>query len=83
MLFRSNRAGSYLYEPAHSLHTLTVAEDATEDAVVWFAIFGSNINIDDAGDVTSILYARTVLTAYRALCEAEGKNCDKVIVQGE
>jgi 2,4'-dihydroxyacetophenone dioxygenase len=78
-----NRAGSYLYEPAHSLHTLTVAEDATEDAVVWFAIFGSNIKIDDAGDVTSILDARTVLTAYRAMCEMEGKSCDKVIVQGE
>lgn len=78
-----NRAGSYLYEPAHSLHTLTVAKDATEDAVVWFAIFGSNINIDDAGDVTSILDARTVLAAYRALCEGEGKSCDQVIVQGE
>ncbi len=78
-----NKAGAYLYEPAHSLHTLTVADDATEDAVVWFAIFGSNININDDGDVTSILDARTVLTAYRALCEAEGKNCDKVIVQGE
>jgi quercetin dioxygenase-like cupin family protein len=78
-----NRAGSYLYEPAHSVHTLTVAEDATEDAVVWFAIFGSNINIDDKGDVTSILDARIVLTAYRGLCEAEGKSCDKVIVFGE
>lgn len=38
-----NKAGSYLYEPAHSLHTLTVSDDATEDAVVWFAIFGSNV----------------------------------------
>ena len=78
-----NRAGSYLYEPAHSLHTLTGADDATEDAVVWFAIFGSNVNIDDNGDVTSILDARTVLTAYRALCEIEGVSSDKVIVQGE
>ena len=38
-----NRAGSYLYEPAHSVHTLTVAEDATEDAVVWFAIVVSGV----------------------------------------
>ncbi|MEH6560356.1 MAG: 2,4'-dihydroxyacetophenone dioxygenase family protein [Marinobacter sp.] len=38
-----NKAGSYLYEPAQSLHTLTVSDDATEDAVVWFAIFGSNV----------------------------------------
>ncbi|NND69148.1 MAG: 2,4'-dihydroxyacetophenone dioxygenase family protein [Halioglobus sp.] len=78
-----NKAGSYLYEPAHSVHTLTVAEDATEDAVVWFAIFGSNLNINEAGDVTSVLDARVVLTAYRGLCEAEGKNCDRVIVLGE
>ncbi len=78
-----NKAGSYLYEPAHSVHTLTVADDAKEDAVVWFAVFGSNININDAGDVTSIIDARIVLTAYRGLCEAEGKRCDKVIVLGE
>jgi len=78
-----NKAGAYLYEPAHSLHTLTVADDATEDAVVWFAIFGSNVNIDDAGDVTSILDAKTLLKVYRALCAAEGKNCDKLIVIGE
>lgn len=78
-----NKAGSYLFEPAHSLHTLTVAEDAEEDAVVWFAIFGSNVNVDDDGNVTSILDARTVLTVYRALCEATGQNCDKTIVVGE
>ena len=74
-----NRAGSYLYEPAHSVHTITVAEDATEDAVVWFAIFGSNVNIDDDGNVISILDAKTVLKAYRALCELEGKSSEKVI----
>ncbi len=78
-----NKAGSYLFEPAHSLHTLTVAEDAKEEAVVWFAIYGSNVNIDDDGSVTSILDAKTVLNAYRALCELEGKNCDKIIVVGE
>ena len=78
-----NKAGSYLYEPAHSVHTITVAEDATEDAVVWFAIHGSNVNIDDDGNVISILDAKTVLKAYRALCALEGKNCDHVIVIGE
>lgn len=78
-----NRAGAYLYEPAHSLHTLTVADDAKEDAVVWFAIFGSNVNIDDDNNVTSILDAKTVLKVYRAMCAAEGKNCDNLIVLGE
>lgn len=78
-----NKAGSYLYEPAHSIHTLTVAEDAKEDAVVWFAVFGSNVNINDQGDVTSVLDAATLLKVYRLLCAAQGKTCDNVIVFGE
>ena len=78
-----NEAGSYLFEPAHSVHTLAVADDAREDAEVWFAIFGSNVNIDDDGNVTSVLDAKTVMTIYRALCAAEGKTCENMIVVGE
>ena len=76
-----NKAGSYLFEPAQSVHTLTVAEDATEDAVVSFVVNGCNINVDEDGNVTSILDAQTVLAVYRALCEAEGKSAKGVIVQ--
>jgi quercetin dioxygenase-like cupin family protein len=61
-----NKAGSYLYEPAHSMHTLTVAEDATEDAVVCFAIYGSNVNVDEEGNVISILYSKPKINAYLA-----------------
>ena len=75
-----NEARSYLYEPAHSVHTLTVAPDAKEDAVVNFIIFGSNVNVDEKGDVVSILDAQKVYGVYQALCEAEGKNCDATIV---
>jgi 2,4'-dihydroxyacetophenone dioxygenase len=78
-----NKAGSYLFEPAHSIHTLTVSPDAKEDAVVWFAIFGSNVNINAEGNVVSIIDAKKILAAYRALCSLEGKSCDKVIVIGE
>ncbi|MGI9287453.1 MAG: 2,4'-dihydroxyacetophenone dioxygenase family protein [Pseudomonadales bacterium] len=78
-----NKAGSYLYQPAHSVHTLIVAADAKEDAMVWFSIYGSNVNIDDDNNVTSIVDAKTVLGAYRMLCAAEGKSCDKLIVFGE
>lgn len=76
-----NKAGSYLFEPAHSVHTLTVADDATEDAVVYFVIMGSNINVDESGNVTSILDAQTVLRIYSLLCEASGKSASGVIVQ--
>ena len=60
-----------------------MAEDAKEDAVVWFAVFGSNVNINDKGDVTSVLDAATLLKVYRMLCAADGKTCDNVIVFGE
>ncbi|WAG80989.1 2,4'-dihydroxyacetophenone dioxygenase family protein [Metapseudomonas furukawaii] len=78
-----NKAGAYLFEPAHSLHTLCVAEDAKEDADVWFAIFGSNIDIDDEGNVINILDAKKMLTGYRALCAAQGQTCERLIVVGE
>ena len=70
-----------MFEPAQSVHTLTVADDATEDAVVSFIVNGCNINVDEEGNVTSILDAQTVLRAYTALCEAEGKSAEGVIIQ--
>jgi len=57
--------------------------NAVEDAVVWFALYGSNINLNDDNNVTSMVDTKGLLTLYRALCEVEGKNCDKVIVLGE
>lgn len=77
-----NTTGSYLFEPAHSVHTLTVSPDATEDAVVAFAIFGSNVNVDTEGNVTSILDAQTVLFVYQKLCEAVGADASNVLVVG-
>jgi len=78
-----NKSGSFLYEPAHSLHTLTVSPDATEEADVWFAIFGSNINVDEKGNVVSILDARATLVGFRALCEVQGLDCSNINVLGE
>ena len=46
----SKSKGSYLYEPAHSVHTLTVSKDG-EGADVWFAIYGANVNVDADGNV--------------------------------
>src|SRR6476659_9295216 len=41
-----NTAGSYLYEPAGSLHTLTVPAENEGLTDVWFAIYGANLNLD-------------------------------------
>jgi quercetin dioxygenase-like cupin family protein len=76
-----NTAGSYLYEPAGSIHTLTVPEQ-DEVTQVWFAIYGANVNVNAEGQVEGIVDAATILNAYRALCEASGKDHGGVIVKG-
>jgi 2,4'-dihydroxyacetophenone dioxygenase len=67
-----NTAGSYLFEPAGSIHTLHVPASNSEVTDVWFAIRGANLNLDAAGNVESVLDAGAVLEIYRAQCEASG-----------
>lgn len=67
-----NTAGSYLYEPAGSIHTLHVPATNTEVTDVWFAIRGANLNLDEDGKVESVLDAGAVLEIYMGLCEAGG-----------
>jgi len=64
-----NRAGSFLYEPAGSVHTLQCVED---DTLVWFHMYGANLNLDADGNVESVIDGAGALAAYYALCEAEG-----------
>jgi quercetin dioxygenase-like cupin family protein len=64
-----NRAGSFLYEPAGSVHTLECVEDDTR---VWFQMYGVNLNLDAEGNVESVFDGSGTLEVYRALCEAEG-----------
>lgn len=40
-------AGSYLYEPAGSVHTFVVPSDATEDAEGFMVVSGANVNFVD------------------------------------
>lgn len=78
-----NAAGSYLFEPAGSVHTLTVPADQDAQTEVWFAIYGANVNIDEEGNVTSMVTAAFILETYRALCAAAGHPDPKVIVTAE
>jgi 2,4'-dihydroxyacetophenone dioxygenase len=72
-----NRAGSFLYEPAGSVHTLTCIEDDTR---VWFHMYGANLNLDDDGNVDSVTDGAGTLAAYYALCEAQGLPRPNVLV---
>jgi len=66
-----NTAGSYLYEPAGSIHTLTVPTDVDGLTDVWFAIYGANLNLDDDGNVTSVIDAGFIKEFYFAMCEEQ------------
>lgn len=78
-----NAPGSYMFEPAGSVHTLTTPADQAGPTVVWFAVHGSNVNLDAQGKVVSVMDARLALEVYRGYCRALGLNCDKLIVVGE
>ena len=75
-----NTAGSYLYEPAGSVHTLHVPE--TEKAVtdVWFAIYGANLNLDGNGNVEAVIDAELVYNYYRTACREQGLGDPPVIL---
>lgn len=77
-----NKPGSYLFEPAGSVHTLTVPADQKGQTDVWFAIYGANVNIDENGNVTSMIHAGNILEVYRAFCAAAGHPDPKTIIIG-
>ena len=67
-----NTAGSYLFEPAGSVHTLTVPDTNEGVTDVWFAIRGANLNLDADGNVTSVVDAGGIRDFYLAMCEDMG-----------
>lgn len=74
--------GSYLFEPAGSTHTLCTPADNEGDTIVWFAIYGANINIGEDGNVLSVVDARSALEMYETYCSILNLDCSKLIVHG-
>ncbi|HUW02711.1 MAG TPA: 2,4'-dihydroxyacetophenone dioxygenase family protein [Acidimicrobiales bacterium] len=75
-----NTAGSYLYEPAGSTHTLTVPDSNTEVTDVWFTIHGANLNLGPDGNVEMVIDAHLILTFYNAFCEEQHGLTDPPVV---
>jgi quercetin dioxygenase-like cupin family protein len=73
-----NRAGSFLYEPAGSEHTLHCIEDDTR---VWFQMYGANINLDEAGGIDAVVDGMLTLQFYYAMCEEQGLPRPNVLVE--
>lgn len=65
-------AGSYLYEPAGSTHTLHVPASNTEPTEVWFAINGANLNLDENQNIESIWDPQFILALYLDECHKAG-----------
>jgi 2,4'-dihydroxyacetophenone dioxygenase len=78
-----NRPGSYLFEPAGSVHTLVVPPEQTEDTIAWYAVFGSTLDMDADGQVIGVTDCQTALANYRRLCAEQGLNCERLLVVGE
>ncbi len=76
-----NTRGSYLYEPAHSVHTLMVSDEIDVTTDIWFSIYGANVNVDENNNVIGVTDAQSVLTAYQEGCKQQGLNCDKLIIK--
>ena len=73
-----NRAGSFLYEPAGSVHTLQCIEDDTR---VWFQMYGANINLDEKGEITSVVDGQVTLQFYLAACKELGFGEPNVLIE--
>jgi quercetin dioxygenase-like cupin family protein len=64
-------AGSYLYEPPGSTHTLKVADDNTGETDVVFMVYGALLHLDASGAVIAVGDAENHLRDYAAAIHAQ------------
>lgn len=76
-----NRPGSFLYEPAGSIHTLMTPATNTEITDVWFHMYGSNLNLDDDGNIVSVTDGTSAYQGYMHMCEAQGLPRPNVVTE--
>lgn len=70
----SNMAGSYLFEPPGSTHTLKVADDAGGPTDVLFIIYGAMLHLDPAGTIVGVTDAESVIREYALRLREQGKD---------
>jgi hypothetical protein len=67
-----NRAGSYLYEPPGSVHTLSVPDDNVVLTETLTVLYGTTEYLDGDGRVIAVTDAGTALQTYYDSCDAAG-----------
>lgn len=75
-------AGSYLYEPGASVHTLFAPEDNATDTDVLYVISGANVNFAEDGTFHSILDAVTVMKLANDFAAESGTPIDYLTTSG-
>jgi 2,4'-dihydroxyacetophenone dioxygenase len=77
-----NRAGSYLYEPPGSVHTLKVADHVEGDTDVFFVIEGAMLILDPAGNVVAVLDAGSHARDWAVALREQGATVPEIIAGG-
>ena len=67
-----NVAGSFLFEPAGSVHTLQALPENSGLTDAVFVIHGANLNLDAAGNVEMVIDAGFIRDIYLGMCEGMG-----------
>ena len=75
-----NTSGSFLFEPAGSVHTLHVPGTNPVDTEVWFTIHGALLNMDGTGNIDSVSDAHGVLSYYRHVCATRHGMADPPVI---
>ncbi|PLR39671.1 hypothetical protein CYR55_07310 [Chimaeribacter californicus] len=78
-----NVAGSYLYEPPGSIHTLRVAAHNEEETDVVFIITGAMLILDEAGHVIQVLDAASHIHDWAAALKQQGDKVPEIIGGGQ
>lgn len=78
-----SKAGSYLYEPPGSAHTLKVADHNTGPTEVLFIVHGAMLHLDEQGRVTGIGDAASHIRDWAQALRDEGKTVPEIIVGGQ
>lgn len=66
-----SKAGSYLYEPPGSTHTLKVADHNSGETDVVYVVYGALLHLDEAGAVVAVGDAESHLRDYAAAIHAQ------------
>lgn len=77
-----SRAGSYLYEPPGTVHTLKVADHNQDVTDVIFVITGAMLILDEAGSVVAVLDAASHMRDWPAALREQGKPVPEIIRGG-